>query len=234
MVSGRSDRRGGGGGEVEEANGRAVLDGVAEGALQELASGAVAVEVEVEVVYGAVAVRAAVREVAGVEDRHERARREHGGARTDSDAIDRESASAVGRLDEAERRRQLGADPARGRGHGGGRTLLGSALLLQLRPVSTHVRVRGAGCGMRDAEQFSRELATVSPFSFPLRSRARTLTRTPFAVHHSMSIPEQVAQNYSFQGTLTKYKGTADSLGGLETNFNVFLPQQALAGEKVP
>ncbi|GAA5868577.1 hypothetical protein JCM3774_005434 [Rhodotorula dairenensis] len=49
-----------------------------------------------------------------------------------------------------------------------------------------------------------------------------------------MSAPEQVAQNYSFDGTLTKYKAVADSLGGLETNFNVFLPKQALAGEKVP
>lgn len=49
-----------------------------------------------------------------------------------------------------------------------------------------------------------------------------------------MSTPEQVAQNYSFSGTLTKYKGTAHSLGGLETQFNVFLPEQALGGEKVP
>ncbi|TKA50962.1 hypothetical protein B0A53_05743 [Rhodotorula sp. CCFEE 5036] len=49
-----------------------------------------------------------------------------------------------------------------------------------------------------------------------------------------MSTPEQVAQNYSFAGTLTKYKGTAHSLGGLETQFNVFLPEQALNGEKVP
>ncbi|POY74694.1 putative S-formylglutathione hydrolase [Rhodotorula taiwanensis] len=49
-----------------------------------------------------------------------------------------------------------------------------------------------------------------------------------------MSAPEQVAQNYSFDGTITKYKGTAAALGGLETQFNVFLPKQALDGDKVP
>ncbi|GAA5984737.1 hypothetical protein JCM10908_003479 [Rhodotorula pacifica] len=49
-----------------------------------------------------------------------------------------------------------------------------------------------------------------------------------------MSAPEQLAQNYSFDGTLTKYKGTASTLGNLETQFNVFLPKQALEGEKVP
>ena len=82
-----------------------------------------------------------------------------------------------------------------------------------------------------------------------LRSRGNlTTTRGSVSLHLStfpstyrdtrlaiaMSTPEQVAQNHSFAGTLTKYKGTAHSLGGLETQFNVFLPEQALNGEKVP
>lgn len=46
--------------------------------------------------------------------------------------------------------------------------------------------------------------------------------------------PEQIAQNYSFGGTLTKYKGAAQTLGGLETQFNVFVPEHASASQKVP
>ncbi|GAA6015339.1 hypothetical protein JCM8202_002432 [Rhodotorula sphaerocarpa] len=46
--------------------------------------------------------------------------------------------------------------------------------------------------------------------------------------------PEQIARNYSFGGTLTKYKGAAQTLGGLETQFNVFVPEHASASQKVP
>jgi len=45
---------------------------------------------------------------------------------------------------------------------------------------------------------------------------------------------EQVSSNKSFNGVIRKYKVTSQKLGGLETNFNVFLPKQAVDGEKVP
>ncbi|GAA5913061.1 hypothetical protein JCM6882_005551 [Rhodosporidiobolus microsporus] len=45
---------------------------------------------------------------------------------------------------------------------------------------------------------------------------------------------EQTAQNYTFGGVIRKYKATSSALGGLETNFNVFLPKEALDGAKVP
>ncbi|SCZ97574.1 BZ3500_MvSof-1268-A1-R1_Chr4-3g07259 [Microbotryum saponariae] len=45
---------------------------------------------------------------------------------------------------------------------------------------------------------------------------------------------EQISQNLTFDGTLTKYKTTSASLGGLETQFNVFVPKQASASSKVP
>lgn len=41
---------------------------------------------------------------------------------------------------------------------------------------------------------------------------------------------EQVSQNASFNGTLTKYKIVSQSLGGLETSFNVFLPAESAKG----
>ncbi|BGP27288.1 hypothetical protein JCM10295v2_006252 [Rhodotorula toruloides] len=49
-----------------------------------------------------------------------------------------------------------------------------------------------------------------------------------------MPAPEQVAENYSFDGVIRKYKATSSSLGGLETQFNVFVPREALDGQKVP
>ncbi|GAA5981115.1 hypothetical protein JCM5350_007160 [Sporobolomyces pararoseus] len=48
---------------------------------------------------------------------------------------------------------------------------------------------------------------------------------------------EQVSQNYSFGGVIRKYKiSSSKSLGGLESQFNVFLPRQAIEGKetKVP
>lgn len=45
---------------------------------------------------------------------------------------------------------------------------------------------------------------------------------------------EQVQQNKAFEGTLTKYKTASKSLGGLETQFNVFLPREAKRGNDVP
>ncbi|GAA6021246.1 hypothetical protein JCM11491_001522 [Sporobolomyces phaffii] len=47
---------------------------------------------------------------------------------------------------------------------------------------------------------------------------------------------EQVSENYSFGGVLRKYKiASASSLGGLEAQVNVFLPEQAINdGAKVP
>ncbi|KAI5481768.1 carbohydrate esterase family 1 protein [Pseudohyphozyma bogoriensis] len=47
-----------------------------------------------------------------------------------------------------------------------------------------------------------------------------------------MSI-EQLAQNQAFNGTITKYKADSKALGGLPTQFNVFLPAEAKDG-KVP
>ncbi|BGP11011.1 hypothetical protein JCM10049v2_006905 [Rhodotorula toruloides] len=49
-----------------------------------------------------------------------------------------------------------------------------------------------------------------------------------------MPAPEQVAENYSFDGVIRKFKATSTSLGGLETQFNVFVPKEALDGQKVP
>lgn len=88
---------------------------------------------------------------------------------------------------------------------------------------------RGRGRGLAATWATRRlSLSLLSPHSFPpSATKAHTVSQ-------AMSTPEQVAQNYSFSGTLTKYKGTAHSLGGLETQFNVFLPEQALKGEKVP
>lgn len=54
-------------------------------------------------------------------------------------------------------------------------------------------------------------------------------TSTSLATLTAMSI-EQTAQNHTFGGTITKYKTVAKSLGGLETNFNVFLPEEASNG----
>jgi hypothetical protein len=48
-----------------------------------------------------------------------------------------------------------------------------------------------------------------------------------------MSDIQQTAQNYTFDGVIRKYKAQSSALG-LETNFNVFLPMQALDGKKVP
>ncbi|BGP34993.1 hypothetical protein JCM10296v2_006817 [Rhodotorula toruloides] len=49
-----------------------------------------------------------------------------------------------------------------------------------------------------------------------------------------MPAPEQLAENYSFDGVIRKFKATSTSLGGLETQFNVFVPKEALDGHKVP
>ncbi|KAK4705499.1 S-formylglutathione hydrolase, partial [Phenoliferia sp. Uapishka_3] len=43
----------------------------------------------------------------------------------------------------------------------------------------------------------------------------------------------QISQNKTFDGTLTKYKFTSKSLGGLEAQFNVFLPKESKSA-KVP
>ncbi|GAA6059035.1 hypothetical protein JCM10212_001260 [Sporobolomyces blumeae] len=45
---------------------------------------------------------------------------------------------------------------------------------------------------------------------------------------------EQVSENYSFGGVIRKYKFESTKLGRLETNVNVFLPEQALKGDKAP
>ncbi|SCV69363.1 BQ2448_2383 [Microbotryum intermedium] len=45
---------------------------------------------------------------------------------------------------------------------------------------------------------------------------------------------EQVSRNVTFDGTLTKYKTTSKSLGGLEAHFNVFVPKRASDSSKVP
>lgn len=46
---------------------------------------------------------------------------------------------------------------------------------------------------------------------------------------------EQVSSNASFNGQIRKYKiSSSKSLGGLEAQFNVFLPKQAVDGKKVP
>jgi S-formylglutathione hydrolase len=48
-----------------------------------------------------------------------------------------------------------------------------------------------------------------------------------------MSI-QQLSSNATFGGAIRKFKATSAALGGLETNFNVFLPKEALDGKKVP
>ncbi|GAA5953547.1 hypothetical protein JCM10213_009319 [Rhodosporidiobolus nylandii] len=46
---------------------------------------------------------------------------------------------------------------------------------------------------------------------------------------------QQLAQNYSFGGVIRKYRQEASAaLGGLASQFNVFLPKEALDGQKVP
>ncbi|BGP43034.1 hypothetical protein JCM10450v2_007153 [Rhodotorula kratochvilovae] len=45
---------------------------------------------------------------------------------------------------------------------------------------------------------------------------------------------EQLASNASFSGEIRKFAAPASSLGGLKTQFNVFLPKEALDGNKVP
>ncbi|GAA6036404.1 hypothetical protein JCM8097_001704 [Rhodosporidiobolus ruineniae] len=45
---------------------------------------------------------------------------------------------------------------------------------------------------------------------------------------------EQLAQNYTFGGVIRKFKFKANSLGGLDAQVNVFLPKEALDGQKVP
>ncbi|CCO28346.1 S-formylglutathione hydrolase [Rhizoctonia solani AG-1 IB] len=45
---------------------------------------------------------------------------------------------------------------------------------------------------------------------------------------------EQVAQNKAFGGSITKYKFVSEALGGLETNFNLFVPEGASSSAKVP
>jgi hypothetical protein len=44
---------------------------------------------------------------------------------------------------------------------------------------------------------------------------------------------EQVAQNKAFGGSITKYKFVSEALGGLETNFNLFVPEGASSSAKV-
>ncbi|KPV72662.1 carbohydrate esterase family 1 protein [Rhodotorula graminis WP1] len=50
----------------------------------------------------------------------------------------------------------------------------------------------------------------------------------------STTAPEKLSTNASFDGELVKLSAPANSLGGLKTTFNVFLPRQALDGDKVP
>lgn len=45
---------------------------------------------------------------------------------------------------------------------------------------------------------------------------------------------EQVQTNKTYKGSLIKYKTTSKSLGGLETQFNVFLPAEASDNKPVP
>ncbi|GJN93261.1 hypothetical protein Rhopal_006308-T1 [Rhodotorula paludigena] len=45
---------------------------------------------------------------------------------------------------------------------------------------------------------------------------------------------EQLAQNAHFGGVIRKYSSQSKALGGLKTQFNVFLPKEALDGDKVP
>ncbi|QRV97396.1 hypothetical protein RhiJN_25415 [Ceratobasidium sp. AG-Ba] len=45
---------------------------------------------------------------------------------------------------------------------------------------------------------------------------------------------EQVQQNKAFGGSITKYKFKSEALGGLETQFNLFVPEGASALSKVP
>ncbi|KAH7334317.1 Alpha/Beta hydrolase protein [Rhizoctonia solani] len=45
---------------------------------------------------------------------------------------------------------------------------------------------------------------------------------------------EQVAQNKAFGGSITKYKFVSEALGGLETHFNLFVPEGASSSAKVP
>jgi len=46
--------------------------------------------------------------------------------------------------------------------------------------------------------------------------------------------PEKLSTNASFGGEISKFAAPAHSLGGLKTQFNVFLPKEALDGNKVP
>ena len=45
---------------------------------------------------------------------------------------------------------------------------------------------------------------------------------------------EQIAQNKAFGGYITKYKFVSEALGGLETQFNLFVPEGASSSSKVP
>lgn len=45
---------------------------------------------------------------------------------------------------------------------------------------------------------------------------------------------EQVAQNKAFGGSITKYKFKSEALGGLDTQFNLFVPEGASGSSKVP
>lgn len=49
----------------------------------------------------------------------------------------------------------------------------------------------------------------------------------------SSTTPQQLSENHTFGGVLRKLKAPSAALG-LETQFNVFLPKQALDGSKVP
>lgn len=51
---------------------------------------------------------------------------------------------------------------------------------------------------------------------------------------YTMAGIEQLAQNAHFGGVIRKYSSESKALGGLKTQFNVFLPKEALDGEKVP
>jgi S-formylglutathione hydrolase len=48
-----------------------------------------------------------------------------------------------------------------------------------------------------------------------------------------VDILEKVSSNKHFEGTLTKYKFKSEALGGLDANFNIFLPANSVRG-KVP
>lgn len=65
-------------------------------------------------------------------------------------------------------------------------------------------------------------------------SRSSHLTSRAIRLYSSAMSFETISSNKAFEGTVTKYKTKSESLGGLETQFNVFVPKEASSGTKVP